>query len=119
MATITKTAKTEIQSPVIYRITDKATGAKFYLVKSDSQENTYYEVRWQVNEWRCNCPATKPCKHERAVNEVLKIRRAALAAQMGGQVPATVARMQAREDAKLAEQAARRKAYVQEFGIYE
>jgi len=119
MATITKTAMTEIQSPVIYRITDKATSEKFYLVKSDSQANTYYEVRWQVNEWRCNCPETKPCKHERAVNEVLKIRRAALAAQMGGQVPAIVSRMQAREDAKLAEQAARREAYVQEFGIYE
>jgi hypothetical protein len=115
MATLTKT---EIKSAAIYRVTDKMTHEKFYLVQSDSQAEVYYQVRWQVNEWRCNCPATKPCKHERAVNEVLKIRRAALAAQMGGETPAIVARMQVREDAKLAEQAARREAFVQEFSIY-
>jgi len=115
MATLTKT---EIKSAAIYRITDKTTHEKFYLVQSDSEPNIYYQVRWQVNEWQCNCPSHKPCKHERAVNEVLKIRRAALAAQMGGEMPAIVARMQTREDAKLAEAAARREAYCQEFSIY-
>ncbi len=109
MATTTKT-QTEIQSPVVYRITDKATHEHFYLVKSDSQANTYYQVRWngQALDWQCNCPSRKPCKHQRAVQEVLKIRRAAIAAQMGGDTPAIVARMQAREDAKLAEQEATR-----------
>jgi len=44
----------------------------------------------------------------RAVNEVLAVRRASIAAQMGGEMPAIVARMQAEEDAK-------RAAYVQAF----
>lgn len=120
MATI---AKTEITSAAVYRITDKTTHEHFYLVKSDSQANTYYEVHWnsQALTWQCNCPSHKPCKHERAVNEVLKIRRAALAAQMGGDTPAIVARMQADEDRKLAAREARltREQYIAEFSIYE
>ena len=80
MATITKTAKTEIAQPVIYRVTDKQTHQVFFLVKSDTQEHTYYEVRW--NEERlcycCNCPARcTGCKHSRAIAEVQVLRRAA------------------------------------------
>lgn len=117
MATITKT---EIQQATVARGTDKATHETFYVVRSDSCETTWYTVRWNNERlmWCCNCPATKPCKHERAVQEVLKIRRTTIAAAMGGQVPAIVAKLQDREDAKLAA-AAKREAYVQEFGIYE
>jgi hypothetical protein len=111
-------SKTEIQSAAIARGTDKVTHEHFYVVKSDSSDR-WYEVRWQVNAWSCNCAAHCQCKHVRAVNEILRIRRATIALAMGGQVPAIVAKLQAREDAKLAEQAARREAYVAEFGIYE
>ena len=108
MATTIKTQAT-IQSAAIYRVTDKATHEKFYLVKSDS-ENVYHEVRWDGSRlaWTCNGDKCKfqhggtNCKHARATNEVLKIRRAALAAQMGGDTPAIVARLQAREERRLA-----------------
>lgn len=69
--------KTEIQSAAIYRCTDKHSHEVFYLVKSDSSDQ-YYQVRWTGIEWRCNCPATKPCKHERAVNEVIAAKQAAI-----------------------------------------
>ena len=112
--------QTEIQQATICRCTDKATKEAFYAVKSDSQEGVWYQVRWnqQALRWQCGCPALKPCKHERAVNEVLVERRARIASQMGGEVPAIVARMQADEDQRLAERAARREAYVNEFSIY-
>jgi hypothetical protein len=102
---IKTTAKPEIQSAAIYRCRDKVTHEIFYLVKSDSQSTTYYEVRWNNHtlQWECNCPATKPCKHERAVNEILKIRRAATAEAMGPGAVEAVARMQADEDRKLAQ----------------
>src|SRR6266702_7133367 len=106
MITTAKT-KTEIQQAAICRCTDKATHEVFYAVKSDSSD-TWYQIRWNGNTWMCDCPATKPCKHMRAVNEVLAVRRASIAAQMGGEMPAIVARMQAEEDAK-------RAAYVQAF----
>ena len=97
----TKTQQSSIQSAAIYRVTDKLTHEKFYLVKSDSEPNTFYEVRWNSARlmWCCNCPAMcSGCKHTRAVNEVLKIRRAAIAAQIGGDTVAIVARLQAEEE---------------------
>jgi len=114
--TLTRKPQAEISAPAIARGTDKQTHETFYVVQSDSHPNTWYQVRWdnQRLEWRCNCPARKPCKHERAVNEVLKIRRQRIAAAMGPETVEVVAKLQADEDAK----AARREAYCQEFGIY-
>lgn len=119
--TTTTTKQTEITSASVARGVDKQTHEVFYVVKSDSQANTWYEVRWnaQALAWQCRCPSHKPCKHERAVNEVLKLRRARIAAEIGGDTPAIVARMQAAEDRKLAEQAARREAFCVINGIYE
>ena len=124
MATIVK-PHTEITSPVIYRITDKETHEHFYLVKSDRLEHTFYEVHYnaQALAWQCQCPDKRPCEHERAVNEVLKVRRACLAAQMGGDTPAIVERMQREEDRKLALQEREcerltRDQYTEEFSIY-
>lgn len=65
--------KTEIQSAAIYRCTDKHSHEVFYMVKSDSSDD-YYRLTWNGTEWHCNCPATKPCKHMRAVNEVIAAR---------------------------------------------
>lgn len=112
--------KSEIQQATVARGKDKVTHETFYVVRSDSCETTWYTVRWNNERlaWQCNCPATKPCKHERAVQEVLKIRRATIAAAMGGEVPAIVAKMQADEDKKLAA-AAKREAFVQANYIYE
>jgi len=111
--------QTEIQQATICRCTDKTTHEVFYTVKSDSKADTWYAVRFNrpALEWQCNCPATKPCKHERAVNEVLRERRARVASQMGGETPAIVARMQADEDRKLAA-AEKREAYCTQFAIY-
>jgi len=95
-------SKTEIQSAAIARGTDKITHEHFYVVKSDSADR-WYEVRWQVNAWSCNCPASCQCKHVRAVNEILRIRRATIALAMGGQVPAIVAKYQHDEDTRQAE----------------
>ncbi len=65
-----------INAATVNRVTDKATG-KFlgYGVKSDSSEQ-YYCVNWNDarNEYSCNCKAIKPCKHIRAVVEVVKAR---------------------------------------------
>ena len=101
--------KTEIQSAAIARGQDKITHETFYVVQSDTHPHIWYTVRWnnQRLAWECNCPATKPCKHERAVNEVLKVRRALIAAAMGGQTPAIVAQLQAQEDARQAEKSSR------------
>ena len=114
--------ETSIQSPAIARGTDKITHQVFYVVQSDSHPNTWYTVRWNNERlmWCCNCPARcSGCKHTRAVNEILKIRRQRIAQAMGPQTVEVVAKLQAQEDAKRAEQAARREAYCQEFGIYE
>ena len=75
------TGKSEITQATIARGRDLSSGEIFYAVKSDTQANTWYEVRWNddANGWRCNCPATQPCKHCRAVNEVLSAKRVALA----------------------------------------
>jgi hypothetical protein len=99
----TKT-ETTIQQASIGRVTDKVTHEHYYVVKSDSSDNTWYTVRWNnaACEWQCNCPSYKPCKHERAVQEVLKIRRSQIALAMGGQAPKIVAKLQADEDKKLA-----------------
>jgi uncharacterized membrane protein len=66
----------EIQSAVIYHCTEKATGQVFYMVKSDTQDGVYYRVdyRHEALQWQCSCKATKPCKHEKAVNSVLKAK---------------------------------------------
>jgi hypothetical protein len=95
--------QSEIAQATVARGVDKQTHEVFYVVKSDSQANTWYEVRWsnQRLAWECGCPATKPCKHERAINQVLAVRRATIALAMGGDVPAIVARMQSEEDEAL------------------
>ena len=69
---------TEIQQAAINRCTDHATGEVFYTCKSDSQPDTWYQIRWLpvLAEWRCNCISHRPCKHERAVNEVLRAKAA-------------------------------------------
>lgn len=74
MATIKKQA--EITSPTINRVESKDGKCLGYLVKSDSQANTYYQVTWS-NEfmgWRCSCPSRVSCKHIRAVREYAMIR---------------------------------------------
>jgi hypothetical protein len=75
MATTKKA--TEIQQTSIAKITVKATGKVFYQVKSDSTSE-YYQLHLGADgQYHCNCKATKPCKHERALNEILDARIAA------------------------------------------
>ncbi|HAG99435.1 MAG TPA: hypothetical protein DDW33_03345 [Ktedonobacter sp.] len=93
----TATAKTQISSATVNRVTNKVTHEVSYLVKSDSSEQ-YYQVRWDNNQMMCNCAATRPCKHMRAVNEVLAERRARLAEKIGGEMPAIISEMQREED---------------------
>jgi SWIM zinc finger len=102
--TTTTTTKTEIKSAAIYRCTCKSTHEVFYMVASDSEAGVFYQVRFNTSaaRWECQCPSAYPCKHVRAVNEVLAIRRARIATQMGGSVPAIVAQMQAEEDKRIA-----------------
>jgi len=77
-------SKTEIQAAAIYRVTDKVTGEKFFLVKSDSK-GSYHEVRWDSERlaWTCNgehCQYQRGgtnCKHARACSQVMQARRAA------------------------------------------
>jgi len=72
-----------IQSAAIYRVTDKVTGEKFFLVKSDSCRDCYHEVRWDSERlaWTCNgehCQYQRggtTCKHARAASEVMQARR--------------------------------------------
>ena len=74
--------QSEIQSAAIARGTDRVTHETFYVVRSDSDPNVWYEVRWndQALMWQDKCPAhCADCKHVRAVQEVLKIRRATIA----------------------------------------
>lgn len=74
--TATVRKPTEITSAAIYHCTEKATGREFYVVKSDSS-NEYYQVTWNAaaQEWTCPCPSYKPCKHIRAVVEVIRARQ--------------------------------------------
>lgn len=66
--------KTSIQQATIAKITIKATGYTFYQIKSDSS-NEYYQLHMNAEgQYKCNCPAHKPCKHERALNEILDIQ---------------------------------------------
>src|SRR5260221_7980274 len=86
MATTRK--QTEIQSAAIARGKDRETGEIFYVVKSDT-ENTWYQVRWNNERlmWCCECPAScSGCKHSRAVNQVLAVRRATIDVAMSGPV---------------------------------
>ena len=98
----TTQATTEITAAAIYRCTNKVTKEVFYMVKSDSSD-AWYQVRFDTRRaaWTCQCPSKHPCKHERAVQDVLKIRRTRIATQMGGNVPAIVAMMQAEEDKRI------------------
>jgi hypothetical protein len=94
-------SKSEIQSASIARGVDKITHEVFFVVKSDSCEITWYTVRWNNERlmWCCNCPARcNGCEHVKAVNEFLRIRRATIAAAMGGQVPAIITKLQRDED---------------------
>ena len=105
MATTKATRKpTEITSAAIYRCTCKSSHEVFYMVASDTEAGVFYQVRFNTSaaRWECQCPSAYPCKHVRAVNEVLAIRRARIATQMGGSVPAVVAQMQAEEDKRIA-----------------
>ena len=109
---VTKMAisKNEIQSASVARGTDKQTHETFYVVKSDSSDTTWYTVRWNHERlmWCCNCPARcNGCKHQKAVNEVLKVRRATVALAMGGEVPAIVAKYQHDEDTRQEEKSSR------------
>ncbi len=92
---------TSIQQAAICRCTDKATHEVFYTMKSDLSD-IWYQVRWIGNRWQCNCPAMSHsvCKHERAVNEVLAVRRSRIAAKIDEQTSEIVATMQAEEDEK-------------------
>lgn len=100
----TQKTPTQINQATICRCTDKATHEVFYAVKSDSSD-TWYQVRWIGNRWQCQCPATQCCKHERAVNEVLAVRRARIAAKIDEQTSEIVATMQAAEDERNARRA--------------
>jgi hypothetical protein len=107
------TQKTEIQAATIARGTDKVTHETFYVVQSDTDANIWHQVRWsdQRLAWQCNGEECKyqadgtACKHARATNEVLRIRRKQIALAMGGQTPAIVAKLQREEDRKLAQAA--------------
>lgn len=96
MAQATKTRKaTEIAAAAIYRCTDKETNEVFYMVKSDS-EDLYYKLTWNGTQWACPCKSHKPCKHQRAVNEVIAARNAAK------EVAAEIAELIAEEMAAMA-----------------
>ncbi len=101
--------RTEIQSAAVARGKDKVTHEIYYVVQSDSSPNTWYQVRWSNERlmWCCNCPARKPCKHQHAVEEILRIRRATIAAAMGGETPKIVAQMQREYDTRQAEKSSR------------
>jgi hypothetical protein len=51
-------------------------GQDVYSVKSDSSDETYYQA-WNAEraEWECTCPATKPCKHMRALVQIIQARK--------------------------------------------
>jgi hypothetical protein len=66
----------EITAATVNRVVSKAGEFLGYLVKSDSSED-YYQVTWneKAARYECGCPATKPCKHIRAVQEVCQARK--------------------------------------------
>src|SRR6266566_1831823 len=107
---------TEIKSASVARGVDKITHETYYVVKSDDSRNTWHEVRWnnELLAWQCDGEKCvyqhggMACKHARSVLEDLKIRRARIALEMGGEAPQTVARLQAEEDRKLEAQVERR-----------
>lgn len=78
LKTSTRQPKELIAAPAISRATSKTGAFLGYGVPSDSQPGTTYHVTWNEtsNTWRCNCPATKPCKHIKAVCEVCCERKA-------------------------------------------
>jgi len=87
MATTRK--QTEITQASVARGVDKQTHEVFYVVRSDTDELVWYTVRWnnEALRWQDNCPAhSADCKHVRAVNEVLRVRRATIDVAMSGPV---------------------------------
>lgn len=76
----TRKTATAITSAVVYHATDRKTAESLYLVQSDKERTTFYEVRWsdEATAWQCNCPARHDCKHLRAVREVQAARRSAI-----------------------------------------
>jgi hypothetical protein len=66
-----------IRAGAVARVSDKNGAFLGYLVKSDSQPNTYYELTWDAAAlaWQCSCPATKRCKHIEAVCSICRARR--------------------------------------------
>ena len=53
------------------QIKGKIAGKACYFVKAESLNADggcwYYIIRWEQVEWICSCEATKPCKHEKAL----------------------------------------------------
>src|SRR5205807_2783829 len=87
--------QTTIQQATVARGIDRKSGEVFYVVQSDSQPNTWYQVRWNNErmQWCCNCPAKcSGCKHNRAVQEILKVRNAQIALALKPVVKGTMAR---------------------------
>ncbi len=78
LKTSTRQPKELISSPAIFRTTSKTGEFLGYGVPSDSQPGVMYQVTWNYTRicWQCNCPATKPCKHIKAVCEVCRERKA-------------------------------------------
>jgi putative transposase len=60
-----------------------------FLVRSQTDPNVWYEVRWQRNRWVCNCRdferSPKKCKHMYAVGYYLKLRDISLGVRSLGQ----------------------------------
>lgn len=58
-------------------------GETFYLTRSSKDNGEYYVTRFDTDgaRWQCSCPSHKPCRHMKAVNAVLAIRRAAIQAK--------------------------------------
>lgn len=100
MATKVK-ATPEIQQAAIFRCTSRESREVFYTMKSDTT-NDWYTQRFDraSARWVCDCPSQKPCKHLRAVQEILRIRRARLAAKIGGDMPATIAQVEREQESR-------------------
>ncbi|SRR6266571_2358839 len=99
------TRPTEITQAAVYRCKSKATGEVFYTIKSDSQavwhtvSFNHHLTAWQCDGEKCQYQARgTDCKHARAVNEVLCVRRARIAEKIGGDMPAIVRDAQVRDD---------------------
>src|SRR5947208_11718712 len=84
-----------VQQATVARGIHKVTHEVFYVVQSDTDPNTWYQIRWNNERmmWCCNCPAKcSGCKHNRAVQEVLKVRNAQIALAIKPVVKGTMAR---------------------------